>query len=101
PPPPPQAGQPRPPPPHHPPHASPRSALTGDDHERTTEPGRSPEAGAAGALPRPVSSGELLRSVTPLSRGSSEWCSGLRLSVVWGARLPPLPPGSARLASAA
>src|SRR5215831_5960675 len=69
-------------PPHHPPHASPRSALAGDDHDRTTETGRGPEAGAAGAFPRPVSSGEFPPSGESASRGQSECCSGCRLSVL-------------------
>src|SRR5882672_7916897 len=46
-------------------------------------------SGAGGALPRPVSSGELLRSAKPKSRGGPEWPRGMRLSVVYGgARLP-------------
>jgi len=40
--------------------------------------------GAGGRLPRPVSSGEILRSAKPPSRGGLEWPRRLRLSVVWG-----------------
>jgi hypothetical protein len=39
--------------------------------------------GLGGVLPRPVSSGEILRSEKPQSRGGLEWPSGLRLSAVW------------------
>src|SRR5215467_10295410 len=44
------------------------------------------------SLPRPVSSGELLRSGRLKSRGSQEWPRGARLSVVWGGSAPPAPP---------
>jgi len=40
--------------------------------------------GAGGRLPRPVSSGEILRSAKPPSRGGLEWPRRLRLSVVPG-----------------
>jgi len=44
------------------------------------------------SLPRPVSSGEPLRSARPESRGSPEWPRGVRLSVVWGESASPAPP---------
>src|SRR6266498_557805 len=44
--------------------------------------------GGGGALPGPVSSGEILRSPKPTSRGGPEWGRGMRLSVVPGGHLP-------------
>src|SRR5206468_7369869 len=48
--------------------------------------------GWGASLPGPVSSGEILRSDRPSSRGGLEWRRGVRLSVVQGGE----PPNSAR-----
>src|SRR5262244_346718 len=48
------------------------------------------------SLPRPVSSGQLLRSGRLKSRGSVERPSGARLSVVWGGSAPPALPADQR-----
>src|SRR6266496_1395828 len=55
---------------------------------------RAEGGGGGGALLGPVSSGEILRSPKPASRGGPEWKSGMRLSVVPGGHLPHPRPGN-------
>src|SRR5215471_13667080 len=80
-----------PPPPAAPPTPLFAPAATRDPSRTNTWDRTGAAAGAGGALPRPVSSGELLRSAKPQSRGRREWPRGRRLSVVSGARPPPPP----------